>query len=398
MKPTPNLVGVSGGLAAVQTHEAAGKSRYEGESGGMGLGSAPSGSQDLSEDEAEHASGLARHSADSINRTAAAALRMMDSSLKGAASRSTRNRGGSCATAVVIESDWLSLQCSATAATAEFSHVDAPNAVDRALSKKHHRVFVESRPWLGPASNFTSEELLVDFPGFIIPRALYCNRAYMIQPTVHALRARHYSDFLPPSHQRASSLKVQTAWLVMSEEYFEYADILSAAADYAKDLENAQRGGAKRPFCFVELGAGYGHWTFAAHKAPQQAAPGAPHRYLMVEAVPSLKPAVEKLESLNGVSPGSASFHVGFVAAADSTKGFGGAQISQGNQMIKAYKKVWGTGGTSEDGKSGSQTVGLVTLFDMYHLPGCVDMLDVDIPNTPTSRARKASQRVHIAS
>jgi hypothetical protein len=70
---------------------------------------------------------------------------------------------------------------------------------------------------------------------------------------------------------------LQTQWPVVSEEYFEYADVLDAVTEYTQ--LNEKQGG-NRPFAFVEIGAGYGHWTFAAHRALMQKAPEASYRYL----------------------------------------------------------------------------------------------------------------------
>ena len=60
---------------------------------------------------------------------------------------------------------------------------------------------------------------------------------------------------------------------LVGEEYAEYVDVLTAVEAYvasawasdARDATTAQR--CARPFAFVELGAGYGHWTATAHVA-----------------------------------------------------------------------------------------------------------------------------------
>jgi len=277
---------------------------------------------------------------------------------------------------IVISENWLSFGCDAAGVfTPEvMNRLQASNAMEPSFTKEHHPIFSQYKPWNGTVPPGDSR-LLVDFLGFTVPRDLFCNPSYLSQPLAHALRARQ-CDIFPQVHNQQTAAHLQTAWPVVSEEYFEYVDVLSAAADYASE---GPGGTARRPFCFVELGAGYGHWTFAAHKALQQVAAGAPHRYLMVDVVPSLKKAVEELQTLNGVAPGAASFHVGYVAASDSNKGLNRAQLKDASHNVKVYSEIWGTGHTKDDQAAVSRTVSLQTLFKEYALPPCVDMLDVDI-------------------
>jgi len=132
-----------------------------------------------------------------------------------------------------------------------------------------------------------------------------------------------------------------------------------------------------RPFTFVELGAGYGHWTFAAHKACMSS--GAPRRYLMVDVVPSLAKAVEDLQVQNGVEAGISAFHVGYISWRDSTNGDGPGQKANGKLMIKRYGDRWGVGSTAKDGEAALKTVTVSALFKLYDIPECIDMVDIDI-------------------
>ena len=82
---------------------------------------------------------------------------------------------------------------------------------------------------------------------------------------------------------------------------------MASVVDYHRQIAGSSSS-TPRPFTFVELGCGYGHWTFAAHKALEQisSAGGVPpsalrHKYLLVDVVPSLKHEVEKIAELNGV-------------------------------------------------------------------------------------------------
>lgn len=148
--------------------------------------------------------------------------------------------------------------------------------------------------------------------------------------------------------------------------------MLSAVAEYY-DEKNT------RPFTFVELGAGYGHWTFAAHKALQQLLPGAPYRYLMVDVVPSLANAVKGLQVQNGVDVESSAFHVGYVSWRDSTKGDGPGQKVDGKHLVRLYGDLWGLGSSVRDEAAALKTVTLSTLLKLYDIPTCIDMVDIDI-------------------
>ena len=152
----------------------------------------------------------------------------------------------------------------------------------------------------------------------------------------------------------------------------EYADVLSAVAEYHDEKSS-------RPFTFVELGAGYGHWTFAAHKALQQLSPGAPRRYLMVDVVPSLAKAVKNLQVQNGVEAGISAFHVGYISWRDSTRGDGPGQKVDAKHLFRLYGDLWGLGSSARDEAAALKTVTLSTLLKHYDIPTCIDMVDIDI-------------------
>jgi len=93
---------------------------------------------------------------------------------------------------------------------------------------------------------------------------------------------------------------------VVAEEYLEYADAMDAAADYINEKVN-------RLLAFVELGAGYGHWAFAAHAALKLYSKDA-HLgggYLFIGVPGTLKDAIEQLANPNDLSPDDWSFHAG---------------------------------------------------------------------------------------
>lgn len=161
------------------------------------------------------------------------------------------------------------------------------------------------KAWSGSVRRTVDENLLVDFLGFAIPYGVYCNKCYMYQPEAHAIRTRQ-CNLYPRAQQQPPNSKVYTAWPVVAEEYWEYADVMDAAADYIDEKVN-------RPFAFVELGAGYGHWAFAAHAALKLYSKDAHLRetYLFIDVLDTLKDTIEQLAALNDLPPDEWSFHAG---------------------------------------------------------------------------------------
>jgi hypothetical protein len=133
------------------------------------------------------------------------------------------------------------------------AHAVNPYAFGHVATRRHHDAFSAFRPWKGrwPSSG------LVDFLGvaFDDPRSTYCNWAYGRQRKPYASRAV-VCDLLGALQPNA---EVQLSWPVVSEEYFEYIDVLASVHEYATEQLQGGRS-PSRPYVFVELGAGYGHW------------------------------------------------------------------------------------------------------------------------------------------
>ena len=275
---------------------------------------------------------------------------------------------------ILVAPDWLSASCDQ--ATAKLvGRRNISNAINPHRKHAHHAAFQHFTPWRGSLP----DGYHVDFLGFTAPTPTFCNEAYMWQTRAHALRVRQCKLY---EHLRTAGLHggiVQTAWPVVSEEYLEYSDILSAVDDYARQK-------LTRPFTLVELGAGYGHWSFAAHKALQQRAPAAAHRYLLVDVVESLRPMVAKLSQLNGVSNGSLHFHVGFISHA--ARATGSAEAQDVRKVIAAYSKQWGTGRTAGDTAAAQRGHSLDEVLALYSFPLCLDLVDIDIQVRRRSLAR----------
>eukprot|EP00966_Prymnesium_polylepis_P306488 7082316-Prymnesium_polylepis.1 len=89
--------------------------------------------------------------------------------------------------------------------------------------------------------------------GVHYPHQLYCNHAYTGQNdalcTAYAIRCQQCAFFDRVAQLISARTTVQTAWPVISEDYFEYVDVLAAADEYAS-LPEAER--RKHPFVFIE--------------------------------------------------------------------------------------------------------------------------------------------------
>lgn len=229
---------------------------------------------------------------------------------------------------------------------------------------QHLSAYLQFEPWRGRSR--VHEDLLVDFIGMTIPYALYCNEAYIFQTQAHAIRTRQCSLF--DELKRLGGGRVQHVWPVVSEEYFEYSDVLEAVSQYAKTH-------SRRPFAFVELGSGYGHFTLTAHRALMQLAPKAAYRYLCVDVVDSLGPALRRLARLNDMDATALSFHAGFVSPNDTATT---AQSARGRLQLENYEADWAVG-KAKNAEAAEKTVSLRTLFNRYDFPHIIDMIDMDI-------------------
>lgn len=284
---------------------------------------------------------------------------------------------------LAVTNDWLNVSCG----TANVAYKNSTNAIDRSLrwSSPHGEPFDSFAPWRGDIANLGSG-LVVDFLGVIVPESLFCNAAFSSahNKVAHAIRNRQcsiMSKVLPQSGPLSPRV-IQTAWPVVSEEYWEYSDVLAAAADYAK--ETSESGGVKRPFAFVELGAGYGHWSFSSQRAlTQKLGADFNYSYLLLDVVGSLVPAVHRIARLNNVSLNGVGkkldFHVGYISYMDSDQGENDNQITHGNMVQTKFAKGWGTGKSIDDLSAVLKTVTLKTLLSTHNFPECIDMVDIDI-------------------
>ena len=223
---------------------------------------------------------------------------------------------------------------------------------------------------------------LIDFMGLVVPNSTYCNRAYLSQVDAHALRVRQCR--LRATQNDGALL--QTRWPVVSEEYFEYIDVLESVLQYATDGS-----AARRPYAFVELGSGYGHWTFTAYRAlvQQLGASHSPHpRFLLVDVLDSLEGTIQKMAQLNGVLRPAQTmrFHAGYVSGHDSASRLGANESSSAMLNAQVYGDAWGTG-PPRNASSAVSTASLHELLTRYRMPHCLDMVDIDIQGSEYRRA-----------
>jgi len=301
----------------------------------------------------------------------------------------------------VVAADMRSIQCA--------NHTDGPIAAINALTgtaMPHHSAFANFHPALLTDDELRSalaEKWVVDFLGLRYPSKLYCNTQYMLQPRSHAIRHRlcHLMTAQQLSQLRSSpgpgvgaggqqqppaGSTLQMAWPVVAEEYFEYTDVLDAVHGYVHDVDSRCHDGSRlthsavRPFAFVELGAGYGHWTFAAHAALQQRCGGAPHQYLLVDVLDAYTSHIQALASLNSVITStrdhSLTFHAGFVGdGRPMTAGMQDAANKNRQDFGKNMLGIRRPGKVQSNGTAES----LEELFARYNMPPCVDMVDIDV-------------------
>ena len=304
---------------------------------------------------------------------------------------------------------WQRLRCTGAGA-ADFSQSE--NAINASWRAPHSDIFQR----FVPARFKPNGDLLTDFLGVRYPVSTYCSRKYMIQPVAHAIRTRQCDvwKLLAASNASRRPSSVQTAWPVVSEEYLEYVDVLSAVDEYVRT--SARR----RPFAFVELGSGYGHWALAASAALRQRLPElttAQEAYILVDMVPSLESTVTELARLNGIRPSAVRFHAGLVVSDDHadddapshapgerstadeprglTSGLGPKQRAALERDSASWASNWqGDGSAWKSSGQGEAAVRrepsgaaplreVLTLDELLSMtrgtPECIDMVDIDI-------------------
>lgn len=260
----------------------------------------------------------------------------------------------------IVSRDWLRILCSTR--FHDPALLPPANAVEplyRNMPKYHHPAFLAFRPWSGHTR--TKEGILIDFLGMTIPWRLFCNDAYNFQRESHAIRTRQCALFSQIQYKGDGHL--QFSWPVVAEEYFEYIDVLSAVREFP--------GG--RPFAFVELGCGYGHWTFSAHRALMQKHADARYRYVLVDILDSLAKAIRYMARLNDVR--DYHYHVGYMSPNHTMTP---AMLKRANENLASYGQDWGVG-PPVNITAGLQPVTLAELFASYKLPRIIDMVDLDI-------------------
>lgn len=274
-----------------------------------------------------------------------------------------------------VSPDWLSVHCGRSLPSRRAA--PAINAIS-GREFQHHPIFAAFTPAhlqksSAPAPLGLGSVEISDFLGVRYPKSLFCNHGYMRQVEAYAIRQRLCKLY---AHHMGNISSAVASWPVISEEYFEYVDVMTAVDDYIAEqphIADARR----RPFAFVELGSGYGHWSFAAHQLLQSRLGGGgevPARFLMVDAV-HLEGVVRHLADRNGMSNRSWSFHVGVV---DGQTGSLSAEAEAGMlHAARLSKSLWNI--KARLPRRHLSGINLISLLDVYEMPCVIDVLDVDI-------------------
>lgn len=149
-------------------------------------------------------------------------------------------------------------------------------------------------------------EVVIDWLGVRVPRQEYCHISYYRQRWPHALRAQ-LCDLLKwaqessyfPQHDGKLPLPLPA----VSEEYFEYIDVLESVVAYHKQVP--EHAVPQRPFTMLELGAGFGFWTLTAHAALRQLRPRAVYEFALMEIDFGKQAMLRQTLALNDVLPSS---------------------------------------------------------------------------------------------
>ncbi|CAE8599965.1 unnamed protein product [Polarella glacialis] len=311
---------------------------------------------------------------------------------------------------LLIQPDWTGWSCQLGAG--ELNSTGVWNAISGLVPQvSHEAAFGHLSPWQGKYTQSHTQEVLVrDFLGFLCPRDLYCGHdsAHRSYGEAYAIRTRVCDSFLQLQDLH-SDYYLSFRWPVVSEEYFEYAAVLSSVVEYLDAFEEEKlRGSTPRPFAFVELGAGYGHWSFAAHLALRRVAAHRQlldlprHRYLLVDAVDASM-AAHELARLNEVETngpeGFLNFHQGFVTSSGHFDL--SASRAYAAWIVRSFSAAWGGSSAS----AAVEAVSLQAVLVMYDMPCVIDMLDVDIQggeyhlfstNETMSLLKQRVRRIHI--
>jgi len=173
------------------------------------------------------------------------------------------------------------------------------NAIRESLQPvQHHPIFSEPfHPWKGKWD--LNSGVFTDFMGARFNFKDYCNPQYMDQPRAHALRVLQCKLYeragkSVTDEKKRSAIRVRHSWPVISEEYFEYSDILTSVKEHVDFYP-------EKPYIFIELGGGYAHWTVTAHRALRQLSAKAEFKGKVVELDPGKEPMLQRSVALNNL-------------------------------------------------------------------------------------------------
>ena len=260
---------------------------------------------------------------------------------------------------------------------------------------------------------------IIDWLGAVIAIEDYCHISYYRQRVAHTIRVQnceylHWISMRPADVRWPLTLPLP----LVSEEYFEYIDVLESVVLYYRTIHAYGRRHRRvrrvRPYRIVELGGGFGLWSITAQAALRQLwrqdlpqhdsgeehenrdASAEPPRFhaTLVEADASKLPVLNRSLARNGLAKKARVLHA---AVRNGTQG--------GRAMLVGQLGYYGvlTRSMPDGGKLSGATpmqapqriVPTMNLVEVLSpLPGLVDMLDVDIQGSEFTAFDEAAMAI----
>eukprot|EP00927_Polykrikos_kofoidii_P023907 TRINITY_DN21859_c0_g1_i1.p1 TRINITY_DN21859_c0_g1~~TRINITY_DN21859_c0_g1_i1.p1 ORF type:complete len:283 (+),score=52.94 TRINITY_DN21859_c0_g1_i1:26-850(+) len=167
-------------------------------------------------------------------------------------------------------------------------------------------------------------------------------------------------------------------WELANEEYFEYVATLQSVLDYVAE-------DAPRPFALMEVGAGYGHWTLAAHRALQQLAGrkrkdiNVEYCYILADVVDT-EQTIRRLATLNGIEADGPHGWLRFFRGLVTPSGVFGSGHADSAVFAADQVSIYAESWAKRLNTSSHPRQQALSLRALLHAAPCpLDMVDIDI-------------------